>query len=117
MVSTIDGPINAIASLFGRRFDPARARKLPVTNDVGQSNVRGLYLVGEIAGTPLIKLGLNCGRAVIDHIARVDLRLDRAGSVGRPPDGWDPAEPREEHWIDLLIAGCRRRRRLKTSAG
>ncbi len=58
-----------IAKLFDRSFDPARARRLPIRSEAGESNVRGLYLVGEIAGTPLIKLGLNRGRDVIDHIA------------------------------------------------
>ena len=29
-----------IASLFDRGFDPARARKLPLRNDAGESNVR-----------------------------------------------------------------------------
>ena len=106
MTGILTGPINAMASLFDRRFDPARARKLPVINAVGQSNVRGLYLVGEIAGTPLIKLGLNRGRAVIDHIATVDLRLAGPGSAGGQPDGWDPAEPREDQWIDVLIVGA-----------
>lgn len=48
-----------IAALFDRGFDPARARKLPVRNEAGESNVRGLYLVGEIPGTPQIKLSLN----------------------------------------------------------
>lgn len=48
-----------IAALFDRGFNPARARKLPVRNEAGESNVRGLYLVGEIPGTPQIKLSLN----------------------------------------------------------
>ena len=81
-----------IASLFDRSFDPARARRLPIRSDADESTVRGLYLVGEIAGIPLIKLGLNRGRAVVDHIARnfdgtrdgqgLDVLIVGAGSSG-----------------------------------
>ncbi len=58
-----------ITNLFDRSFDPETARKLPILSDQGQSNVPGLYMIGEIAGTPLIKLGLNAGVDVIDHLA------------------------------------------------
>ncbi len=39
-----------ITKLFDRSFDPARARRLPIRSEAGESNVRGLYLIGEIAG-------------------------------------------------------------------
>ena len=109
---------SAVASLFDRGFDPATARKLPVADETGQSNVRGLYMAGEIAGAPLIKLGLNRGRQVIDHIVNVDLRgqlgdravkLDDDGRIGMVDDGgWDPTDPRGENWLDVLVigAGC-----------
>ncbi len=77
-----------IAKLFDRSFDPARARRLPIRSEASESNVRGLYLIGEIAGTPLIKLGLNRGRAVIDHIAG-----DFDGT-------------RDDQWLDVLIVGA-----------
>ena len=32
---------------------------LPVASADGESNIPGIYLAGEVAGTPLIKLGLN----------------------------------------------------------
>ena len=66
-------------------------------NEASESNVRGLYLIGEIAGTPLIKLGLNRGRAVIDTIVDTDL--------GSAPAGWDPAE-RSGRWHDVVIIGA-----------
>ncbi len=77
MVSLIQNPFSALGSLFDRGFDPAKAIKLPVTSESGESNVRGLYMVGEIAGTPLIKLGLNRGRAVIDHLVKAELGDNR----------------------------------------
>ncbi len=57
-----------ITGLFDRGFDPETARRLPQLDAVGQSSIRGLYLVGEIAGTPLVKLGLNAGVEVVDRI-------------------------------------------------
>ncbi len=85
MVAVVSRAISTVASLFDRSFDPATARKLPMTSAAGESTVRGLYLVGEIAGTPLIKLGLNRGRAAIDHIARND--LGERCRCPRPPPG------------------------------
>lgn len=41
---------------------------LPWVAESGESNVPGIYLVGEVAGTPLIKLGLNRGVEVIEKV-------------------------------------------------
>ena len=35
----------AVLSLFDRGFDPAKARRLPVLNEAGESNVRGTISV------------------------------------------------------------------------
>jgi len=80
-----------IANLFDRSFDPARARRLPQLDAKAQSNVRGLYMIGEIAGTPLIKLGLNAGVELIDQLA-ADLPKDDAPSH----PGADQSEPRAQ---------------------
>ncbi len=58
----------AVRGLFDRSFDPETALRLPELDARGQSNVPGLYMVGEIAGTPLIKLGLNAGVDMIDRL-------------------------------------------------
>ena len=42
---------------------------LPAADEQGQSSVGGVYLVGEVAGTPLIKLGLNAGHDMVDRLA------------------------------------------------
>lgn len=109
----------SVLSLFDRGFDPAKARRLPVLNEAGESNVRGLYIVGEIAGTPLIKLGLNRGRAVIDHIVNVDLKdqfgekratLNEAEQIEGKSDTngeWDRHDSRDDgEWLDILIVGA-----------
>ncbi|HSR49525.1 MAG TPA: NAD(P)-binding domain-containing protein [Acidobacteriota bacterium] len=98
-------PVKAVKSLFDTGFDPARARRLPVIGESGESNVSGLYLAGEIAGTPLIKLGLNRGRAVIDHIVNNDLGIDPQ-TRDASQDGWDPSQERQGQWLDVLIVGA-----------
>jgi len=73
-------------SLVDRSFDPETARRLPLLSTDQQSNVPGLYMVGEIAGTPLIKLGLNAGVDIVDHLneelhhAKNDPSIDTASS-------------------------------------
>jgi thioredoxin reductase/polyferredoxin len=42
--------------------------RLPAVGHDGESNIAGLYLTGEVAGTPLIKLGLNAGHEVVERI-------------------------------------------------
>jgi len=82
--------------LFDKSFDPETARRLPILDANGQSNVPGLFMVGEIAGTPLIKLGLNAGVAVIDRLAR-ELPAAKVYPSVDPPD--DCA-------FDVLIVGA-----------
>lgn len=116
MVAVFNRTKEAIASLFDRRFDPARARRLPLISETGESNVRGLYLAGEIAGTPLIKLGLNRGRSIVDHIVQVDLARELGSRKAALADdgtvmtdagaGWDPHEAREGAWFDIIIIGA-----------
>ncbi|MCH9002888.1 MAG: NAD(P)-binding domain-containing protein [Planctomycetes bacterium] len=84
-----------VRSLFDRSFDAETARRLPILDANGQSNVRGLYMVGEIAGIPLIKLGLNAGVAVIDRLADELPQTKDDPSVNRP----------EGELLDVLIVG------------
>ena len=87
-VNATMGTLGWISSLFDRSFDPATARRLPQLDAASQSNVRGLYMVGEIAGTPLIKLGLNAGSDLIDQLAvelkeaKRDPTVDKATADG-----------------------------------
>ncbi|MCH8252273.1 MAG: NAD(P)-binding domain-containing protein [Planctomycetes bacterium] len=84
------------SALFDRSFDPETARRLPELDDEGLSNVRGLYMVGEIAGTPLIKLGINAGVAMIDRLS---------GELREAKN--DPSiEDSSESTLDVLIVGA-----------
>ncbi len=85
-----------VRGLFDRSFDPETARRLPELDGTGQSNVPGLYMVGEIAGTPLIKLGLNAGVDIIDRLAPELLEAKADASVD--PAGADV--------LDVLIVGA-----------
>ena len=90
-----------ISGLFDRSFDPATARRLPQLDATSQSNVRGLYMVGEIAGTPLIKLGLNAGVDLADHLAAELKEAKRDPSVDKAT-----ADGSEDSVLDVLIVGA-----------
>jgi thioredoxin reductase/NAD-dependent dihydropyrimidine dehydrogenase PreA subunit len=65
---------------------------LPNTDANGETNVKGLYLVGEAAGHALIKLSINSGHKAVDHIAeRADKRPAPAGGVDVVIVGAGPA--------------------------
>ncbi|MEQ8768666.1 MAG: NAD(P)-binding domain-containing protein, partial [Planctomycetota bacterium] len=61
---------------------------LPAVSDSGETNVPGIYAAGELAGTPLVKLGLNAGHALVERIAP-ELK----------------EEARSEDILDLVIVG------------
>jgi thioredoxin reductase/ferredoxin len=56
-----------------------RVLTVPEIDEHFQTGVPGQYLIGEVAGKPLVKNAANLGRAVIEHIAR-----DLAGKPGAP---------------------------------
>ena len=62
---------------------------LPVLDDNLQSNVPGLYIVGDLAGAPVVKLAMEQGWRVARHIAKLN---------GRPAS--DPSV------LDLLVVGA-----------
>ena len=53
---------------FGRKRPEPSYPTLPLSNDDGESNIAGITLIGEVAGTPLVKLGLNDGVKAIDRL-------------------------------------------------
>jgi CRP-like cAMP-binding protein/thioredoxin reductase len=53
---------------LGVRFTGAGPEARPVLDDTYQSTVAGLYLVGAVTGRDLIKLGLNQGYEVVEHL-------------------------------------------------
>lgn len=88
---------NPLMRLFGnnsRYSAPAEPSypKLPLADERGESSVRGVFLAGEVAGSPLLRLGMNAG---------VDL-VDRLG----PEIEAERAELPREGVLDLLIVGA-----------
>ncbi|MBI4511318.1 MAG: NAD(P)-binding domain-containing protein [Deltaproteobacteria bacterium] len=68
----------------------------------------GMYLVGEVAGKPLIKNAANIGRAVVEHIVRQGLGPGRTGTfdviiVGAGPGGLSAALTCIHHGLSHLV--------------
>ena len=54
--------------------------KIPEVDENFQTAVPGQYLIGEVAGKPLVKNAANLGRAVVEHMLATGLR---GGALGR----------------------------------
>lgn len=67
MLSVVHNTRQFVSRLFDNKFDPATI-KLPEVNEKHESNIPGLYIIGEVGGTPLIKLGLNQGHELIEDL-------------------------------------------------
>lgn len=65
--------------------------KIPEIDENFQTAIPGQYLIGEVAGKPLVKNAANLGRAVIDHMVTSGLR---PGILGR-----------NETTVDVVIVG------------
>ncbi|MFQ5823794.1 MAG: NAD(P)-binding domain-containing protein [bacterium] len=74
--------VQFVSRLFEKKFDPAIV-KLPQVNYKNESNIPGLYIIGEVSGTPLIKLGLNQGNRLINNL------FENKPSLKLPDDVYD----------------------------
>jgi len=70
---------------------PQRSKEVPALDDIYQTSVRHLYIVGEAAGTASINLAMRSGRQVIEAIAN---ELRHASPQVRP------------NLYDVVIVGC-----------
>ena len=83
-----------MALVMYRQGSTPRMLTVPELDEHFQTGVPGQYLIGEVAGKPLVKNAANLGRAVIEHITR-ELATGRAGGkdvldviiVGSGPGG------------------------------
>ncbi len=87
----IDRFQSAVAALFAAKKPEPSYPRLPRVRENGESSVRGVYLIGEVGGTPLIKLGLNQGVEVIERINQ---------ELGGPQEGSG------EELYDVVIIGA-----------
>ncbi|HEY0479578.1 MAG TPA: NAD(P)-binding domain-containing protein [Kofleriaceae bacterium] len=67
------------------------ALKVPEIDEHFQTAIPGQYLIGEVAGKPLVKSAANLGRAVVEHMLASGLR---PGALGRG-----------DHLVDVAIVG------------
>ncbi|HTJ40546.1 MAG TPA: NAD(P)-binding domain-containing protein [Kofleriaceae bacterium] len=74
------------------------ALKVPELDEHYQTAIKGQYLIGEVAGKPLVKNAANLGRAVVEHMLAGGLRSKRGGEsevdvaiIGSGPGGLSAA--------------------------
>jgi thioredoxin reductase/NAD-dependent dihydropyrimidine dehydrogenase PreA subunit len=86
-----------------------RPLRLPQLDEFYQTNVPGLYLIGEAAGKPLTKNASNLGRAAVEHMRKSGLRAGAgAGAVdvaivGSGPGGLSAALSCIEHGLSYVV--------------
>lgn len=66
-------PPRATLDRFGIAFPSSDSAAVPQLSERYESNVPGLYVVGALAGYPLIKQALNQGHEVVEHILGHDV--------------------------------------------
>lgn len=81
-----------LTTLFAPKAPEPSYPVLPEAGAHGECSVPGVYVAGEVAGTPLLRLGMNAGVDLIDHL-RPAIEAERA------------AEP-AEGVLDVLIVGA-----------
>ncbi|HUJ58035.1 MAG TPA: NAD(P)-binding domain-containing protein, partial [Kofleriaceae bacterium] len=62
--------------------------KIPEVDENFQTAVPGQYLIGEVAGKPLVKNAANLGRGVVEHMLHAGMR---PGAIGRSENTCDVA--------------------------
>ena len=66
-------PQRALVESFGVEFPSKAADALPTLSSTYESSVRGLYIIGALAGYPLIKQAMNQGYEVVETILGNDI--------------------------------------------
>ncbi|MEK7314983.1 MAG: hypothetical protein AAB011_02290, partial [Candidatus Eisenbacteria bacterium] len=57
------------ASWLHLRWPAGKVEPLPDIREDASTNVSGVYVVGDLAGVPLLKFSLDTGARVVDRIA------------------------------------------------
>ncbi len=70
-----------VAAVRGVLHSPNMPTPRPVLTDQFESNVRGLFIVGDLAGAPVVKLAMEQGDTVARHIANLQNKPSR-GDTG-----------------------------------
>ena len=86
----VECPVNPKACIVVNTTKKIKPRPVPVRDPSFMTNVPGVYIIGDVSGTPLIKNAANEGADVIKHIAH---ELNNGAG----------AEPKAE--VDVVIVG------------
>ncbi|HEX8069771.1 MAG TPA: NAD(P)-binding domain-containing protein [Pyrinomonadaceae bacterium] len=85
----VECPVNPKACIVVNTQKKIQPRKVPARNASFETNVPGVYIIGDVSGTPLIKNAANEGAAVAVHVAH-ELHA-RDGNGGPPAADYDVA--------------------------
>ncbi|HEU4734842.1 MAG TPA: NAD(P)-binding domain-containing protein, partial [Kofleriaceae bacterium] len=98
------------ALVMYREGTTPRMLTVPEIDEHFQTGVPGQYLIGEVAGKPLVKNAANLGRAVIEHIARerghrraADPGVLDVAIVGSGPGGLSAGLTCMKHGLSCLV--------------
>ena len=81
--------IHTLRSLFKKDSPSPSYPERPELKEGGESNISGIFLVGDVAGKPLIKVGLNEGHELAERLFK---------KLQHPEPGpWD---------YDVIVVGC-----------
>ena len=89
-------PPRELVESFGVSFPSAERSSVPQISSTYESNVPGLYIIGALAGFPLIKQALNQGYEVIEHILGNFLEPADEVLLGEKLSGYLPGMTTEE---------------------
>lgn len=103
------------------QFPGGSVEKLPRVDDHYRTNVRGVYVVGDLAGVPLLKFSLDGGVRVVRHMAEEGLTPGAGGEgvadlvvVGAGASGMAAAREAEKRgWSYVVLEAARRFATLK----
>lgn len=101
-------PTSALSLAFGNVLQTLR---VPAVNENFETNIAGVFIVGELGGLGLIKTAINEGKLVIEHVRR---RLEAQGLWSptaidhdhKPREDAVPAAEAANGLLDVLIAGA-----------
>ncbi len=85
----VECPVNPKACIVVNTTKKIKPRPVPIRDQTFMTNVPGIYIIGDVSGTPLIKNAANEGIEVIGHIAHELKNM--------------PPEPRAQ--IDVVVVG------------
>lgn len=93
-------PFDAIRLVIGTE---ERGVEIPVVSPDFETNVRGLFVAGELGGMGLIRNGIEQGRQAIDAISR---RLGGRRPASDPPTARPSAAESDDELLDVVIVGA-----------